>query len=182
MDGMKKQAVMMVPNMVVMQWINVFFSGFVLSTFPHLSLLLSSSIIRIVMLINFVASFTVKLPFPLTYGFKPMLQRDIATPDMPVHYVSALSWYFLTLFGLNGILKLLLPSPAESAPDSARDMGLVHALGGAQQGQAPMGMGGGPDMGKVHRAEAENLALAEGMYRWAGEGVEERVLALWGVA
>jgi hypothetical protein len=30
MDGMKKQAVMMVPNMVVMQWINVFFSGFVL--------------------------------------------------------------------------------------------------------------------------------------------------------
>jgi hypothetical protein len=32
MDGMKKQAVMMIPNMVVMQWINVFFSGFVLST------------------------------------------------------------------------------------------------------------------------------------------------------
>lgn len=34
MDGMKKQAVMMIPNMVVMQWINVFFSGFVLSTSP----------------------------------------------------------------------------------------------------------------------------------------------------
>jgi hypothetical protein len=31
MDGMKKQAVMMVPNMVIMQWINMFFSGFVLS-------------------------------------------------------------------------------------------------------------------------------------------------------
>jgi hypothetical protein len=43
MDGMKKQAVMMVPNMVVMQWINVFFSGFVLreSCFP-LFLLFSS--------------------------------------------------------------------------------------------------------------------------------------------
>lgn len=33
MDGIKKQAVMMVPNMVIMQWINVFFSGFVLSEF-----------------------------------------------------------------------------------------------------------------------------------------------------
>jgi hypothetical protein len=31
MDGLKKQAVMMVPNMVIMQWINTFFSGFVLS-------------------------------------------------------------------------------------------------------------------------------------------------------
>jgi hypothetical protein len=31
MDGLKKQAVMMIPNMVIMQWINTFFSGFVLS-------------------------------------------------------------------------------------------------------------------------------------------------------
>lgn len=121
----------------------------------------------------------VKLPFPLTYGFKPMLQRDIATPDMPVHYVSALSWYFLNLFGLNGLFKLLLSSSEDV--DGARDMNLVHALGGASAGQ-PMGMAGQPDMRKVHKAEAENLALADGMYRWAGEGVEERVLALWGMA
>jgi hypothetical protein len=52
----------------------------------------------------------VKLPFPLTYGFKAMLQRDIATPDMDVRYVSALSWYFLNLFGLNGLFKLMLGS------------------------------------------------------------------------
>ncbi|KAJ9094159.1 hypothetical protein QFC20_006957 [Naganishia adeliensis] len=149
MDGMKKQAVMMIPNMVIMQWINVFFSGFVL----------------------------IKLPFPLTYGFKSMLQRDIATPDMPVHYVSALSWYFLNLFGLNGLFKLLLTTSDQ--PDGARDMNVVHALGGAAQGGPQMGV---PDVGKVHRAEAENLALADGMYRWAGEGVEERVLALWGMA
>jgi hypothetical protein len=51
---------------------------------------------------------TVKLPFPLTYGFKAMLQRDISTPDMDVRYVSALSWYFLNLFGLNGLFKLML--------------------------------------------------------------------------
>jgi hypothetical protein len=39
-----------------------------------------------------------------------MLQRDIATPDMDVRYVSALSWYFLNLFGLNGLFKLMLGS------------------------------------------------------------------------
>jgi hypothetical protein len=110
-----------------------------------------------------------------------MLQRDIATPDMPVHYVSALSWYFLNLFGLNGLFKLLLTN-ANDQPDGARDMNTVHALGGAAQGVPQMGMGGAQDAGKVHRVEAENLALADGMYRWAGEGVEERVLALWGMA
>lgn len=31
MDGMKKQMVMMVPQMVIMGWINFFFQGFVLS-------------------------------------------------------------------------------------------------------------------------------------------------------
>lgn len=31
MDGMKKQMVMMVPQMVIMGWINFFFEGFVLS-------------------------------------------------------------------------------------------------------------------------------------------------------
>lgn len=59
---------------------------------------------------DFCIATAVKLPFPLTYGFKAMLQRDIATPDMDVRYVSALSWYFLNLFGLNGLFKLMLGS------------------------------------------------------------------------
>jgi hypothetical protein len=31
MDGMKKNMAMMVPQMVIMGWVNLFFSGFVLS-------------------------------------------------------------------------------------------------------------------------------------------------------
>ncbi|KAJ6629102.1 integral membrane protein DUF106-domain-containing protein [Mycena sp. CBHHK59/15] len=53
MAGMKTQMVMMVPQMVIMGWINFFFQGFVL----------------------------IKLPFPLTLGFKSMLQRGIETPE-----------------------------------------------------------------------------------------------------
>ena len=51
---------------------------------------------------------TVKLPFPLTLGFKSMLQRGIETPDMDVRWVSSLSWYFLNFFGLNGLYRLIL--------------------------------------------------------------------------
>lgn len=80
MDGMKKQMVMMIPQTVIMGWINFFFSGFVL----------------------------LKLPFPLTVRFKVMLQRGIETPDLDVTWVSSLSWYFLTLFGLNAVYRLVL--------------------------------------------------------------------------
>ena len=37
-----------------------------------------------------------------------MLQRDIDTPDMNVAWVSSLSWYFLNLYGLDAIYRLLL--------------------------------------------------------------------------
>ncbi|KAG8936021.1 ER membrane complex subunit 3 [Tulasnella sp. 418] len=82
MDGMKKQMAMNIPQMIIMGWISFFFHGFVM----------------------------IKLPFPLTLGFKTMLQRGIETPDMDVRWVSSLSWYFLNLFGLNGIFRLILGS------------------------------------------------------------------------
>lgn len=56
-------------------------------------------------------SFAVKLPFPVTLGFKSMLQRGIETLDMDVRWVSSLSWYFLNFFGLNGLYKIILGDP-----------------------------------------------------------------------
>lgn len=41
-------------------------------------------------------------------------------------------------------------------------------------------MGPQQDMTKTFKAEVENLALAEGLYKWSCEGVEDRVLARWG--
>ena len=57
-----------------------------------------------------------------------------------------------------------------------RDASSTAMLSGA--GMNPMGPQ--QDMVKPFKAEVENLALAEGLYRWAGEGVEDRVLARWG--
>ena len=63
-----------------MGWVSYFFSGFV----------------------------AVKLPFPLTVRFKALLQRGIELASLDVSYVSALSWYFLVLFGLRGVISLAL--------------------------------------------------------------------------
>lgn len=152
MDGMKKQMVMMIPQTVIMGWINFFFSGFVL----------------------------LKLPFPLTVRFKVMLQRDIQSPDLDVTWVSALSWYFLTLFGLSAVYKLVLGD--DNAADGTRDMAAMGAGAASMQAMNPAAPGQAPDFEKLHLAERDNLELAgleDSSVRWIGDGIEDRVLALY---
>ncbi|KAL4241436.1 ER membrane protein complex subunit 3 [Abortiporus biennis] len=142
MAGMKTQMVMMIPQMVIMGWINFFFQGFVL----------------------------IKLPFPLTLGFKSMLQRGVETPDMDVRWVSSLSWYFLNFFGLNGLYRLILGS--DNAADSSRDMNTPFAAAAAAQPQP----GQAQDYNKLFKAERDNLEFSEGLYSWVGKDVETRIL------
>ncbi|MCJ1479702.1 ER membrane complex subunit 3 [Lambiella insularis] len=80
MGMMKGNMMMMVPQTVIMGWINAFFAGFVI----------------------------MKLPFPLTIRFKSMLQSGVATRDLDVRWVSSLSWYFLNLFGLQSVFIFIL--------------------------------------------------------------------------
>jgi len=128
-----------------MGWINFFFQGFVL----------------------------IKLPFPLTLGFKSMLQRGIETPDMDVRWVSSLSWYFLNFFGLNGLYRLILGG--ENAADSSRDMTVspFAAVTAPQPGQPQ-------DYNKLFKAERDNLEFSEGLYNWVGNDVEDRILRKYG--
>jgi len=144
MDGMKKQMAMMLPQMVIMGWINFFFQGFVL----------------------------IKLPFPLTLGFKSMLQRGVETQEMDARWVSSLSWYFLNFFGLNGLFRLLFGG--DNAADSSRDMLASPYMAGQQTPGQPQ------DFVKLFKAEKDNLDLAQGLYQWSGEDVETRVLQRWG--
>ncbi|KAI8391420.1 integral membrane protein DUF106-domain-containing protein [Radiomyces spectabilis] len=108
MEGMKKQMMNMVPQMVIMGWINFFFQGFVV----------------------------IKLPFPLTPRFKTMLQSGVDTRDMDVTWVSSLSWYFLNLFGLGSVFALILGDNNAAGLDMAA-MGTMPGVmpGMGQPGQ-----------------------------------------------
>ncbi|KAI1633386.1 integral membrane protein DUF106-domain-containing protein [Biscogniauxia mediterranea] len=100
MDGMmgmmKNNMAMMIPNTLIMSWINAFFSGFVI----------------------------IKLPFPLTIKFKSMLQAGVATKEMDPRWMSSISWYFLCIFGLQSVFNFLLGSD-NAASQMAQQMGAM---------------------------------------------------------
>jgi ER membrane protein complex subunit 3 len=77
--------IFMVQNMVMMQGIQHFFSGFIL----------------------------LQVPFSLTIGFKSMFQKGVVDlPNLSSSYVSSVSWYFLVLYGLRSLFKLLIGQPS----------------------------------------------------------------------
>ncbi|KEZ40000.1 hypothetical protein SAPIO_CDS8984 [Scedosporium apiospermum] len=98
MDGMmgmmKNNMAMIIPNTLIMSWINAFFSGYVIT----------------------------KLPFPITIKFKSMLQAGVATKDMDPRWMSSISWYFLCIFGLQSVFNFLLGSD-NAANQVAAQMG-----------------------------------------------------------
>ncbi|EGF79437.1 hypothetical protein BATDEDRAFT_25775 [Batrachochytrium dendrobatidis JAM81] len=141
MDMMKKNMAMIVPQTLIMSWITFFFTGFVL----------------------------IRLPFPLTLRFKTMLQKDIQTSDMDVTWVSALSWYFLNLFGLRSIYTLIL-GDADSA-DGMQDMQQMQ-MGSPQPMQQPA------EIAKMFESEKEYLDLA--VHVWGIENADEILLRKFG--
>ncbi|WFD28538.1 hypothetical protein MNAN1_003550 [Malassezia nana] len=156
MEGMmqmaKRSLVMMIPQTVIMGWINFFFTGFVIT----------------------------RLPFPLTQRFKIMLQRDVDTTDLNVSWVSSLSWYFLNLYGLDAIYRLVLGNA--QAADSMRDMA-AFGSGAALVNQTQNPMAPQTDHIKLHHAERDSLELIGAVgtkeVRWIGDGIEARVLDLY---
>lgn len=124
-DMMKGNFATIIPNIVMLGWVSYFFAGFVIAKFP----------------------------FPLTGRFRGMVQRGVDNiQDLDVTYVTSASMYFLILFGLRGLLSLIL---GENAADDAQLM--------QQQQQQMMAMGGGagPDMSKLFAQERENLELVK---------------------
>jgi hypothetical protein len=80
MGPMKKQMAMQMPYMIMMSFVSYLFSGFVIA----------------------------KIPFYLPTSFRLMVQRGVNIGALDVTYVSSLSWYFLAMFGLQGVYYLLL--------------------------------------------------------------------------
>mmetsp|Transcript_16528 Transcript_16528/g.23203 ORF Transcript_16528/g.23203 Transcript_16528/m.23203 type:complete len:268 (-) Transcript_16528:8-811(-) len=125
MVGMMKQNVaMIVPQMLMMAWISYFFSGFVVAKFP----------------------------FPLANQFKSISQRGILLKSLDPSYVSSLCWYFLIMFGLKGVMSLVLGANNEAIMTETQMM---------QQQMQMGGMGGPqqPDPSAMHNSEREELQI-----------------------
>ena len=132
---MKQQVTQMMPQMAMMGFVSYFFSGFVAA----------------------------KVPFPLTNGFREMLQRGVLLTTLDVSYVSSLSIYFMCMFGLSGLLSLLLSGPIMD--DMQMQMQMQQ-----QQQQQPF------DAAKAFASERESLELVH--HRFFGPDAEARVLKL----
>ena len=152
MEGMKGQFGMMMQNMVMMQGIGYFFQGYVL----------------------------VKVPIPLTLGFKGMFQRGLDLNSLETSYVSSISWYFLVMYGLRGFLKLVIERKTNSNPhDLSGPMGqevMESTMVQADFGNKMMsnGLPSKFDANKAIKSEIEALEMTR--YKGVIEDVERRLL------
>lgn len=105
---------------------------------------------------------TIRVPFPLTIRFKPMLQRGIQLSTLSSSWVSSASFYFICLFGLRGVFSLIL------GPDNDADS--MRAMQ-----QQMMGAGGPPDPGKAFKKESEDLTIVT--HKFQLDGVEGKLMA-----
>lgn len=135
-DMMKNNMTMMIPNIGMMTLVSYFFSGFVIAKFP----------------------------FSLWSRTRGMTQRGVDIDTLECSYVTSLSMYFLILFGLQGVLKLLL---GDNEGDETRmQMQMMQ-----QPANQPV------DYGKVFKQMAEELEYEGDRYKWALEDATKRLLA-----
>ena len=133
MGMLKKNAAYSITTMLLLTWVDTVYSGFILA----------------------------KVPFPLTQKFRGMLQRGVELNDLDVTYVSSSSLYFLAVFGMNGILDLILDKKTDALPPMMM-----------QDSMSPMGK----DLNKAMSSEKDMLESIR--HSFALDGVEERFLKM----
>lgn len=121
---MKQNITSVVPNILMMTIATNFFGGFVVARFP----------------------------FALSSKFKGMLQQGVAIDNLDCAYATSMSLFFLCMFALNGVLKLILGSDADiSNQQSMAQMNPTAAM--MQQGMAQPGQ----DFNKVFKQLSEDM-------------------------
>jgi len=122
----------------------------------------------------------VRLPFNLTETLRPLVQRDIALEAFDCSYVSGLSWYFLTFFGLSGLNRLLLGGESEDIDmkmmrDQMSGMAAVPMM--PPGGGGMPGMGGQYDPNPMFKTERNELQIVR--HEWACVDADKKLLQKW---
>lgn len=126
-DMMKNNFVFMVPNFAMMTMVSYFFSGFVVA----------------------------KVPFALSSRFRGMMQRGVDIDHLDVSYVTSLSMYFMIMFGLQGLIALIVGGEMEGGESQM------------MQKQMMMGQPNQPvDYSKVFPSLREELEFSVDHYKY----------------
>lgn len=123
-DMVKKNFVNMLYYAVIFVGCEYFFSGFIL----------------------------LKLPFGITQQFRSMLQQGISIPNLDLSYVSAVSWCFMLVFGLNSIMQYV-----EGGDDYSIFKEQEKMMTAPMQGMGPQEK----DYNKIMSVEKENLEIVQ---------------------
>eukprot|EP00484_Ammonia_sp_Unknown_P024983 CAMPEP_0197039030 /NCGR_PEP_ID=MMETSP1384-20130603/15897_1 /TAXON_ID=29189 /ORGANISM="Ammonia sp." /LENGTH=272 /DNA_ID=CAMNT_0042469567 /DNA_START=23 /DNA_END=838 /DNA_ORIENTATION=- len=152
MSMMKGNTASYISNIGFMMWVNSFFAGFLL----------------------------VRLPFSVSETFRPLVQRDVQLQPFDCSYVSSLSWYFISFFGLSGLNKLVLSKASQQNSDdpdmkAMKDMSAGMGMPMQQPQMNPMGGGYNPnDMFKKERNELKIVR-----HDWMVRDAEKKLLKKW---
>lgn len=117
-----------------------------------------------------------RVPFPLTLGFRSMFQKGVADlPHLEPSYVSSVSWYFLVLYGLRSFFSLVAGRP--SLEQREQDQYLLTT--GLQPAPSPTAPKQDAEaLAKLLNAEADALELLwqSSSKADSGDNVEKRLL------
>lgn len=138
MGDMVGQMGFMATHVIVMGFANTFMGGFIM----------------------------LRVPFPLTTHFRIMLQRGVEVAALDPSYVSSMSWSYLVMTAIRGVLGLVMGS--DMVADEQRQMQMQMGMGGGSSGP------GGFDARGLFADECTTLSIAP--HVWAGESVEQRLL------
>lgn len=131
-DMLKGNFLNMIPMVVIGGWINWAYAGFLCT----------------------------KVPFPLTFRFKPMLQKDVNLVSLDASWVSSASWYIINLFGLRSMYNLVLGE--NNAADQTKMM--QDQMSGAALSMPD-------DLNKAFKAECDSLSVTQ--HTWIVKGAEQ---------
>eukprot|EP00355_Strombidium_rassoulzadegani_P008704 CAMPEP_0168615702 /NCGR_PEP_ID=MMETSP0449_2-20121227/4641_1 /TAXON_ID=1082188 /ORGANISM="Strombidium rassoulzadegani, Strain ras09" /LENGTH=256 /DNA_ID=CAMNT_0008656451 /DNA_START=107 /DNA_END=874 /DNA_ORIENTATION=- len=140
MGNMVKQNIQSVINVSMFRAIGAIFSGFIIA----------------------------QLPYPLGQKFKTMTQQGIRLHNLDPSFVSSMSWSFLLIYGLSGILSLMIT-------DTKALEETLMAQSGNMMMQNQNMMGGGKDFNQVFKVEKENYEILN--WKFALEDIDDAFIA-----
>lgn len=116
-----------------------------------------------------------RIPFPLTVGFKNMFQKGMAElPNLESSYVSSVSWYFLVMYGLRSFFKLVSGTPLQEQRE--QDQFQMTKLGLQMAPNPSSAKQDAEALVKMLYQEADNLELLMHNHKSEMDTVEKRLL------